>query len=640
MSNYVWGTSLSHADYLQAQSFVCDVKSATRDAARKVSMDISHQTRDVIASNELLQREQMELLTASTDRTVGTLNDGFERISYTVDAGFDRLSDDVSELNATFHWGFAAVLASIGHTNDTLSELVKMAKNPVQTVAFNHFEIARDAFRQGLYRESFEELDRAILGDHTSAGYEREWRFHQLRGILQLGFADCDMSLYDLAKAEKSFLAAARYGKTDYPHDAGRAFLSAGWAAYCQGKMKEALAHTKRAIKLHPAMGEGFFQASKIQMALGDVEKGLSLLAKAIDRDSFYALKAAGDGEFQLYDDMLRGFLDALRKEKYCQFLPKVKAVLDKLTVVELAPDVADNNELRLLRAFLAEGANWPLLDMLNVVQNLDNTRDMLLDSFKSLPIVMRIKAPCRSFDVRETYTEQESYYADVVVKPGGFFKKSVIEKQQKTRKVTKTRTVTKSSAGTEILFEFCPISAGSFSMGAYVKDFYLGRYPVTQQQWEAVMGNNPSHFKGERLPVETVSYDDCQTFIKTLNTLSGKQLYRLPMEEEWEYACRAGSLSEYYFGDDKSHLAEYAWYDRNSVGKSHPVGQKKPNEWGLYDMAGNVWEWCGASVGTGRVIRGGSWSMRAEDCRSTILICPPSNYCQKDVGFRLVFVP
>ncbi len=640
MSNYVWGTSLSHADYLQVKSFVSDVKSSTRDAAKKVTMDISRQTRDVIASNESLHREHIELLTASTDRTVGALNDGFERISYSMDAGFDRLSDGISELNATFHWGFGAVLASIGHINDMLSELVKIAKTPVQTAAFNHFEIARNAFHQGRYRESLEELDRAISGDHTSAGYKREWRFHQLKGILQLGFADCDTSLYDLAKAEESFLTAARYGKTDYPHDAGLAFLSAGWAAYCQGKMKEALAHTKKAKILHPAMGEGFFQASKIQMALGDVESALPMLAKAIDRDSFYALKAAGDGDFQPYNEKLRGFVEALRKEKYSQSVQKVKAVLDKLTKFELAPDVADNNELRLMRAFLSEGANWPLLDMLNVVHNLDNTRDVFLDSFKSLPIVMRIKAPCRSFDDRETYTEQESYYEDVVVKPGGFFKKSVTEKQQKTRMVTKTRSVTKSSSVIEILFEFCPVSAGSFMMGTNEKDFYLGRYPVTQQQWEAVMGNNPSHFKGERLPVETVSYDDCHTFIKTLNTLSSKQLYRLPTEDEWEYACRAGSISPYYFGDDQTRLGEYAWYNSNSAGKIHPVGQKKPNEWGLYDMAGNVWEWCSASVSPGRVLRGGSWRMGAGDCRSAILLFPPSNYCQKDVGFRLAFVP
>ncbi len=634
MSNYVWGTSLSHADYLQTKSFVSDVKSATRDAARKVSMDISRQTRDVIASNESLHREHIELLTASTDRTVGALNDGFERISYSMDAGFDRLSDGISELNATFHWGFGAVLASIGHINDTLSELVKIAKTPVQTVAFNHFEIARDAFRQGLYRESLEELDKAISGDHTSAGYKLEWRFHQLKGTLQLGFADCDMSLYDLAKAEESFLTAARYGKTDYPHDAGRAFLSAGWAAYCQGKMKEALAHTEQAMALHPEMGEVFFQASKVQMALGNVESALPMLAKAIDIDRFYALKAAGDGDFQQHDAQLRGFLEALRKEKYRQCVPKVKAALDKIKGFELAPGTENR-----LQAFLEEGANWPLMDMLNVVQN--------LDSFKHLPIIVRVKVLGQPVNSKETYTEEESYYEDVVIKPGGFFKKAVTEKQQKTRMVTKTRTITKSSSGKEItLFEFCPIHAGTFRMGSNEvkidQDFYLGKYPVTQQQWEAVMGNNPSHFKGGSLPVETVSWDDAQVFIQKLNTLSGKQLYRLPTEAEWEYAIRAGSTSEYYFGDDAK-LGEYAWYSGNSGNTTHPVGQKKPNGWGLYDMAGNVWEWTDSwydSNRSYRVIRGGSWYGNAEYCRSAYRNYVTPVHRNDDVGFRLVFVP
>jgi formylglycine-generating enzyme required for sulfatase activity len=595
---------------------------------------ISRQTRDVIASNESLCREQMELLTASTDRTVGALNDGFERISYSMDAGFDRLSDGISELNATFHWGFGAILASIGHMNDTLSELVKIAKTPVQTVAFNHFEIARDAFRQGLYRESLEELDKAISGDHTSSGYKLEWRFHQMKGTLQLGFADCDMSLYDLGKAEESFLTAARYGKTDYPHDAGRAFLSAGWAAYCQGKMKEALAHTEQAMALHPEMGEVFFQASKVQMALGEVESALPMLAKAIEIDRFYALKAAGDGDFQQHDVQLRSFLDALRKEKYRQCVPKVKAALDRIKGFELAPGTPNR-----LQDFLTEGVNWPLMDMLEVLQN--------LDSFKHLPIIVRVKVLGNPVNTKETYTEQESYYEDVVITPGGFFKKAVIEKQKKTRMVTKTRTVTKNAHGSETVFEFFPIPAGTFSVeSTEVKidhDFYLGKYPVTQQQFEAVMGDNPSHFKGGSLPVETVSWDDAQTFIQKLNTHSGKKLYRLPTEAEWEYAFRAGSTSLYYFGDDESQLGEYAWYLGNSVQTTHPVGQKKPNGWGLYDMAGNVWEWTDSwydSSRSNRVLRGGSWFNTAVYCRSAYRFSFHPDYRLNYVGFRLVFVP
>ena len=627
MSNYVWGSSLSHSDYLQAKSFVSDVKSATRDAGRKVSMDISRQTCDIIASNESLQREHMELLNASTDRTVCALNDGFERISYRMDAGFDRLSDGISELNATFHWGFGAVLASLGHMNDTLSELVKIAKTPVQTVAFNHFEIARDAFRQGLYRESLEELDKAISGDHTSAGYKLEWRFHQMKGTLQLGFADGDMSLYDLAKAEESFVTAARYGKTDYPHDAGRAFLSAGWAAYCQGKMKEALAHTEQAMALHPEIGEVFFQASKVQMALGNVESALPMLAKAIDIDRFYALKAAGDGDFQQHDAQLRSFLDALRKEKYRQCVPKVKDALDRIKGFEIKGfELAPGTENR-LQAFLDEGAKWPLMDMLEVLQN--------LDSFKQLAIIVRVKDAGNPVNTKETYTEQETYYEDVVITPGGFFKKAVTEKQKKTRMVTKTRTVTTSSSGKEVtFFEFCPIPA---------QDYYLGKYPVTQQQWEAVMGNNPSNFKGGSLPVEMVSFDDAQIFIQKLNQLSGKKKYRLPTEEEWEYACRAGTTSEYYFGDDASQLGEYAWYNGNSGQTTYPLGQKKPNGWGLYDMAGNVLEWTDSwydNIRWMRVVRGGSWQALAEGCLSAFRYGYPPDDRDNSLGFRLVFVP
>ena len=622
MSNYVWGSHLSHADYLQAKNFVSDLKSASHEASRKVSMDISRQTRDVIASNESLHREHMELLSASTDRTVGALNDGFERISYSMDAGFDQISSGISELNATFHWGFGAILASIGHMNDTLSELVKIAKTPVQTVAFNHFEIARDAFRQGLYRESLEELDKAISGDHTSAGYKLEWRFHQMKGTLQLGFADCDMSLYDLPKAEESFLTAARYGKTDYPHDAGRAFLSAGWAAYCQGKMKEALAHTEQAMDLHPDMGEVFFQASKVEMALGNVESALPLLAKAIDLDRFYALKAAGDGDFQQHDAQLRSFLEALRKEKYRQCVPKVKAALDKIKGFELAPGTENR-----LQVFLDEGADWPIMDMLEVVQS--------LDSFKHIPIIVRIKAQGNPVNTKETYTEEETYYEDVVITPGGFFKKAVTEKQKKTRMVTKTRTVAASSSGKEVTyFEFCPLPA---------QDYYLGKYPVTQQQWEAVMGSNPSNFKGGNLPVEMVSWDDAQIFIQKLNQLSGKKHYRLSTEEEWEYACRAGSTSEYYFGDDESQLGEYAWYKDNSGATTHPVGQKKPNGWGLYDMAGNVFEWTDSwsdSSRSYRVYRGGGWSCGSECCRSAYRYYGLPVTRINCLGFRLVFVP
>ena len=192
-------------------------------------------------------------------------------------------------------------------------------------------------------------------------------------------------------------------------------------------------------------------------------------------------------------------------------------------------------------------------------------------------------------------------------------------------------------------------------------KPFYLGKYLVTQEQWQAVMGENPSKFKGPKNPVEQVSWDDCQRFVKKLgaNITRPEGHFALPTEAQWEYACRAGSTTQYCFGDDESQLGDYAFYKKNSDGKSHPVGQKKPNAWDLYDMHGNVWEWCedwynnryysksptddpvGPSAGSIRVIRGGSWACEARACRSAVrLFDTPRDRREFDLGFRVAIVP
>ena len=239
----------------------------------------------------------------------------------------------------------------------------------------------------------------------------------------------------------------------------------------------------------------------------------------------------------------------------------------------------------------------------------------------------------------------------------GSFFD---FEKSQKTKTF---------DLGGGIKLEMVLIPSGSFMMGSdeYFSEkpihevnisnsYWMGKYEVTQEQWQAVMGNNPSGFKGSgNLPVEQVSWNDIQDFLGKLNQKISGGGFRLPSEAEWEYACRAGSTTKYSFGESDSSIESYAWYNSNSGSKTQPVGGKSPNQFGLYDMYGNVWEWCQdwyqgsyngaptdgsaweAQSGTCRVLRGGCWGRQPWFCRSASRLWdePVSRYC--NFGFRVV---
>jgi tetratricopeptide (TPR) repeat protein len=338
MSNYVYGTG-SYRDYLKEKSFM---------DGNRVSMDISKQTLWLIGSQAVLtmaninSREQtadkmMAHQTRMTNQITNQLAKGFETISYDL----HRISSGISELNSTFHWGFSNLIASMGAMNDSIQELIRIAKTPAQTAALEHFEIAREMFRQGIYTDVLEELEKAINGvPGVSAGYKQEWRVHQLKGVVKLGFADCDLSIVDLAEAEDSFIKSAQYAKTDYPKEAANAYLSAGWAAYCQGKMPEAVQHTETAVVLNPELGEALFQKAKILISQNDIEDALPELKKAIDLDVFFSLKAAGDGDFQTHDDELREFFVALTEEKYKQIENDIKHFIESKDKENLPSDL------------------------------------------------------------------------------------------------------------------------------------------------------------------------------------------------------------------------------------------------------------------------------------------------------------
>ena len=218
------------------------------------------------------------------------------------------------------------------------------------------------------------------------------------------------------------------------------------------------------------------------------------------------------------------------------------------------------------------------------------------------------------------------------------------------------------------ITFNMIKVDGGTFTMGATpeqenphqfeepthqvtLSSYYIGETEVTQELWKAVMGNNPSNFKGDNLPVENVSWEDSQTFIGKLNDLTGKR-FRLPTEAEWEYAARGGKRSNHTQYSGSSNIDDVAWYSGNSGSKTHPVKTKKPNEFGLYDMSGNVNEWCqdwygsyssnaqtnptGPDSGSYRVFRGGTWSIFGWFCRSSFRGNSSPGYRGYGLGFRL----
>ncbi|MBL7649303.1 MAG: formylglycine-generating enzyme family protein [Candidatus Hydrogenedentes bacterium] len=216
------------------------------------------------------------------------------------------------------------------------------------------------------------------------------------------------------------------------------------------------------------------------------------------------------------------------------------------------------------------------------------------------------------------------------------------------------------------------PVPPGSFIMGSpehekdrkpteterritISREFYIGVYEVTQAEYEAVMGHNPAREKGATLPVDHVTWHDAVAFCDKLTAQESGMRYRLPTEAEWEYTCRAGTATRYYWGDDPelASIGDHAFYKANSGGKTHIVGQKKPNPWGLHDMNGNVWEWCqdwmgpyvpeetkdpqGPAAGEGKVCRGGCWAYEASRCRSAERNDAPADSAHVNLGFRVV---
>ena len=259
----------------------------------------------------------------------------------------------------------------------------------------------------------------------------------------------------------------------------------------------------------------------------------------------------------------------------------------------------------------------------------------------------------------------ETTYYYRIITDTGY----GIVESDTRTFETNNPNTFTVNG----VIFEMVYVEGGTFDMGATTEQgsdaesdekpvhsvtldgYYIGKCEVTQELWEAVMGSNPSNSMGAQKPVESVSWNDCQNFIKKLNSLTGRT-FRLPTEAEWEYAARGGNKSRHYKYSGSGNIGYVAWYYKNSGSTTHAVGTQTANELGIYDMSGNVCEWCsdwyggysagsqtnpqGPSSGSARVLRGGSWSDYARYCRVSYRYCGDPYDSYDGGGLRLVLVP
>ncbi len=605
-------------------------------------------------------------------KTLDSPGNGFVRLSYEV----LESSAESSELNPTFHWGFGKLIARLGGLSDSLSDLVKDADTPQQTLAFNHFQKAREAFDNELFELALEEINNSINGDLTSSGYKEEWRFYQLLGIIHLGYYNCDVKLVDLEKAVKAFLDSAELIINKRPADAAYSYLAAGWAAYCLGDISNAKSYTSKAIENNPGLAEAFFQMAKLMIADGNVKESFKYLENAIEKDTFYALKSIADRDFQNHETELTEYLESLRKEKNNKYKSKITADINALRSSNMPADLQkriDNfTSGKSLLDLSKTERDWEEFKLKPWFYTVE-----MGDIFVEHDVLVKVVEPYREkVVIRQAtwYRREESKFVT---------KNREVEKKKKQKYAVKIFRDTFTFFTGKVLadYDLVLVEEGNFLMGDSsstgrsdekpVQNVKLSPYlicttQVAQKVWNLVMNNNPSNFEGYNLPVDQISWYDSVEFCNRLSAMAGftpcytinkekdnslnknkndafrwtitcnlkANGYRLPTEAEWEFAAKGGNSTNFKIFSGSDDVNQVAWYKDNSGYKTQNVGQKQANELGIYDMSGNVWEWCwdwydnyglaethdpmGPEYGAYRVLRGGSWADSKNYQRST----------------------
>jgi len=585
MSYYVYSKELSYIDYLKAQSFI-DINDAGRP---KILINIPAQLRALVSNQEVFEATNIDYI------ELPDKDKPFDRLSYPVRNMLSARGD----INALFHNAYSKYLIQIDVTQLNSEEISRLFKLKTDLNPLGHTALAKIAFIDGEYIKARDEAEKAIQEYEKLPKLTPDWGLYFILGIIYLGFVDCDFSLVDLEKSEQTFLKATQLLQAENSFECARAFLAAGWSAYCRGDFTAAEELVNKSIALKGNLAEARFILAKIMFAANEIDNAFVFLGRAIESDPFYVFKAAGETDFQQHEDKLINLFVSLRS-KYILFLQSLQSEFDKKI---------SNKDIK---AELRRRINLAIES---------NSLSLILYKFKELSNESWIVTK-GDFIIR---IEDE-----IVIKEGGLFSKPVVKKifnESKARTINYDLIGRNHNIALSLSLHFIEDDNGSF---------YLGRIPVTQALWNYVMGKKTDTASELFYPIFEVTWYDCIKFcnklsqmlnikpyysirnnVNQVNWLKGtiecdptSEGFRLPTDAEWFYAAKGGKLTHSYLYSGSNDPDEVAWYNTNSKRKLQKVAQKKPNELGLYDMSGNVWEWCWNQYKETdrRILRGGAF--------------------------------
>lgn len=521
MSYFVHGGNLEYQDYLTAKTFVSDVKSTILGAGTRLGIKVERQTRELIASQAALEKRQIVVTQAGVSALSSTVQAGIAELSSTVSEGLENLSFELQEvaagitrLDATFHWGFTNMLARLGGMNVALEELIKIAKTPAQTAAYEQFEIARDAFDRHLYPECLDALEKAINGDHTSAGYKLEWRFHQLLGVIRLGFVGGDLDIVDLRKAEESFSLAARYASSTCPGEAASSYLSAGWAAYCQGRFRESMSYLEASLKIDQLSAEALFLSAKVSAAAGKRDEFQEYIRRCLQVSPLHSIKAAGDGDIMNIQDDLQAITSQLSNEKAssareqaCKLLDEY-AFLNKIRLPKFRPCL--DRALSIINC----KSSIPLLDSIDLLEEVEALRGFLAKKSNGVfaEIIRNVETTAEVNTVRSRTKKKVDR---IIVRPKKLFRREKIEEKETEVRVMELVPRKLETRAMDIGFksfdghmlttiEFVIIPPGTYGRRdgtalEVTRPYCITVYPITYGQWISILPDNHSKFNHVR---------------------------------------------------------------------------------------------------------------------------------------------